>query len=977
MKHICFSGRPQKEKDCGSNLNQQYRQLFSWISLAVLLLIGQVGMAQQTITHSQSQTVTPLHGVACSAGPNSFIRAFDLATDFGITSDFVVSEAQFGVEAIDFASSLAVTVNIYSTSGTFPVGFPGNATLRGISTTTITVADESQVVSVPVVAVIPFGEIVIYEVTTEGVFYPGSNDAGETDFSYMMGSSCEITEPSTYAEIDPDFSDIHLVMNIIGDEVIPCAGIPDGGTALVTPGSGAPGSTYTVNASGHTIADGMSYQWQADFGSGWQDQGAASTIYNVYTATAQGAVGETEQWRLQSTCIASGETSYSTVAIFNVFYCIPVISSTVEPITNVVFNDIDNASSPTSTDAYEDFTAIEGNVNQGGTYEFIAEGNTGGSFTNLFTVWIDWNQNGVFENDEMYEIGSINNSTGTDGVQASAFIYVPEGIPAGSTTMRVIKNFSSSPTDPCGTYSYGQVEDYTLLVGPPPSCIRPVDLITSNYTTTSADIEWTAVGSETTWNVSWGIPGYTPGDGNEVGSATGVTTNPYQITGLTPDTDYEVYVQADCGAGDESMWAGPITIQTFCEAIPALGFCEDFEDESTLGCWGVIDNNQDGDAWQTYTGYANSGNQSAGIDTDFNNGDNDDYLVLPRMTLTGNEVMSFYYRARSASEPNDFRVVLSTTGISPADFDEEVMALMQVSNTTYKDTVVDLSAYTGDVYIAFHVPPGGLDGYYLYIDDVCIDICVPEAGVNGTAEICREDGSIDLNTVITSDYTHGTWSFPANEGLVNGSTLATGVLPSGTYEAIYVVEGGCTSDTTVATIDVFGPSSAGTGGVITVCKGAAIDLYSALSGNVDMGGDWYDYNGNLLGTSQPTAPSLGASYNYTYIASNGVCDADTAFVEVIVDASPECTSSIQEEMTVNLSVYPNPTTDVINIVNPTNISALKVEVMDMNGRIVLVEENALNNSTEASISLGKLTIGVYTLRVYNEEGQKVFKVVKR
>src|SRR5690554_621450 len=656
-------------------------------------------------------------------------------------------------------------------------------------------------------------------------------------------------------------------------------------------------------------------------------------------------------------------------------YCVPTSTgNTTRYIDGVVTQgalmNINNTGTGLSPDAYGDYTGTDTlRVFPG---QEISVEFTHPSTTYHYKIWVDWDSDLNFDgpNDLIYATTSYQSSPHL------VDITIPTLTPEGVYRMRV-RNSSTTLGGPCGNNASSETEDYILHVVAPPSCLPVTDIVTSNYTTTSADIEWTAVGSETTWNVSWGIPGYTPGDGNEVGSATGVTTNPYQITGLTPDTDYEVYVQADCGAGDESMWAGPITIQTFCEAIPALGFCEDFEDESTLGCWGVIDNNQDGDAWQMYTGYANSGNQSAGIHTDFNNGDNDDYLILPRMTLTGNEVMSFYYRARSVGEPNDFRVVLSTTGISPADFDEEVMALMQVSNTTYKDTVVDLSAYTGDVYIAFHVPPGGLDGYYLYIDDVCIDICVPEAGVNGTAEICREDGSIDLNTVITSDYTHGTWSFPANEGLVNGSTLATGVLPSGTYEAIYVVEGGCTSDTTVATIDVFGPSSAGTGGVITVCKGAAIDLYSALSGNVDMGGDWYDYNGNLLGTSQPTAPSLGASYNYTYIASNGVCDADTAFVEVIVDASPECTSSIQEEMTVNLSVYPNPTTDVINIVNPTNISALKVEVMDMNGRIVLVEENALNNSTEASISLGKLTIGVYTLRVYNEEGQKVFKVVKR
>src|SRR5690554_2870565 len=568
MKYFYFGGEPPKMK--GNRFNLPINRLFSWAFIAALCIIGQIGIAQQTITHSTSQTLLSVHGVACPTGPNSFMRVFDLSNDFGITDDFAVSEAQFGVESLGAHTSVDVTVNIYSTAGTFPAGFPGNATLQAVATTTVTLADEMQVVSVPINGVIPFGEKLILEVTTPQMFYPGANDAGETDFSYIMGSFCGITEPSTYASLDPDFSDVHLVMNVIGDYLTACTGIPNGGTASTSLANGGTGTSYNVFVSGHTVADDMSYQWEADFGSGWQDQGTASSTYAPYNATAQMPLGSTEQWRLKSTCTASGETSYSTIATFDVqiVYCMPVIDYDVEPITRVIFSDIDNSSSSSSTDAYEDFTAIEGNVSQGVSYMFTGEGYTGGYYTNYITVWIDWNQNGTFESSEMYEIGSINNSSGTDGVQATSSIYVPEGIPSGATTMRVIKSFSSSPTDPCGSYGYGQAEDYTILVGPPPSCLSPTNLASNNITSSSVDIQWTANNSETTWNVSWGNPGYTPGDGNEVGSATGVTTNPYQITGLTPDTDYDVYVQADCGSGDESNWVGPLDVYTgYCTPV--------------------------------------------------------------------------------------------------------------------------------------------------------------------------------------------------------------------------------------------------------------------------------------------------------------------------------------------------------------------------------------------------------------------------
>jgi len=61
----------------------------------------------------------------------------------------------------------------------------------------------------------------------------------------------------------------------------------------------------------------------------------------------------------------------------------------VEPITKVVFADIDNSSSATSTDMVEDFTHIEGEVEQGKSYTIELEGITNGPYDNYFTVWID------------------------------------------------------------------------------------------------------------------------------------------------------------------------------------------------------------------------------------------------------------------------------------------------------------------------------------------------------------------------------------------------------------------------------------------------------------------------------------------------------------------------------------------------------------------------------------------------------------
>ncbi|MFA5670680.1 MAG: T9SS type A sorting domain-containing protein, partial [Balneolaceae bacterium] len=87
--------------------------------------------------------------------------------------------------------------------------------------------------------------------------------------------------------------------------------------------------------------------------------------------------------------------------------------------------------------------------------------------------------------------------------------------------------------------------------------------------------------------------------------------------------------------------------------------------------------------------------------------------------------------------------------------------------------------------------------------------------------------------------------------------------------------------------------------------------------------------------------------------------------------------ALGEELFTDISVYPNPATSQLNIVNPSNTASLKVEMLDMNGRVVLVENKALTNATEATLAIDHLEKGVYTLRVYNNEGQKTFKVVKQ
>lgn len=126
--------------------------------------------------------------------------------------------------------------------------------------------------------------------------------------------------------------------------------------------------------------------------------------------------------------------------------------------------------------------------------------------------------------------------------------------------------------DDVGGWQYGYcVESPTIMSETPPSCIDPSMLSATSITDTTADLGWMENGTATAWNVEVVTNG-SPATGTP--TATGVA-NPYAASGLTAETAYDFYVQADCGGAGTSNWVGPFTFTTAC--APVAAYTEDFE----------------------------------------------------------------------------------------------------------------------------------------------------------------------------------------------------------------------------------------------------------------------------------------------------------------------------------------------------------------------------------------------------------------
>jgi hypothetical protein len=143
------------------------------------------------------------------------------------------------------------------------------------------------------------------------------------------------------------------------------------------------------------------------------------------------------------------------------------VTATFEKISNVAFVNINNPS--TLPDGYEDFTAIVGNVDRGTTNN-ITVTLANGYATDEVRVWVDLDQSETFEANELVYTSALGVGPHTGPIS------IPANATLGQTRMRIrLHDTDLGPNaNPCGTSTYGQVEDYTLNITdsgiePPPN----------------------------------------------------------------------------------------------------------------------------------------------------------------------------------------------------------------------------------------------------------------------------------------------------------------------------------------------------------------------------------------------------------------------------------------------------------------------------------------------------------------------------
>ena len=373
-----------------------------------------------------------------------------------------------------------------------------------------------------------------------------------------------------------------------------------------------------------------------------------------------------------------------------------------------------------------------------------------------------------------------------------------------------------------------------------PQCLHPVNLVVDSVSSETASIHWSEAGTATSWIVEYGLEGFTPGDGMIVNA----TDTTYTISGLNPNTDYDVYVYADCGANFIST-SIDASFRTDCGPIVQLPFTEDFEtgvyntgvDNSSgqqdyIICWNRLASDHAHNVYiPTGTTYSHSGSHYL----DFHWTSNC-YNIAIAPALDDNfdvsQLMVNFWASRTGSSGMLEVGVMSNKDVDSTFVPVDTIDLSAANTYAMVEQFVKFDQYQGTgKFIAFRVSNASSCGFY--IDDVTIDYapdCSPVQSVavseiSGTSAVITWNpgffGTVDSYTLEYSEGGQNNWNTIDN---LTATTYLLGGLDHSTYYDVRVksnCDNGSSGDWVMETFR----TNCLVGGDVTIGDGTATNSY--------------------------------------------------------------------------------------------------------------------------------------------------------
>ena len=407
---------------------------------------------------------------------------------------------------------------------------------------------------------------------------------------------------------------------------------------------------------------------------------------------------------------------------------------------------------------------------------------------------------------------------------------------------------------PQPTSSYNALLIDDIVLDEAPSCLPVHDLTVTDVTGESISVAWSPIGTETQWNVTVGTNSYT------------VYDTVYTLTGLTPNTEYTIAVQADCGSGDTSS-SVTITARTSCSDLTTLPFTENFDSvtgatSTTISvnnlppCWnylnhGTRSNYMGYPAVYSSTTYSHSGSNSMRFYSFYTAADSAQYAILPMTDSTlypvNDLMLTFQMRAYNTGSTYGAVAVIGVM-TNPTDASTFVPVDTVNSNgvTTYSGYEVSFAGYTGPHgFVTMLFPYAANVGYNYnsgYVDDIVLDVVPTCPPIQNLAQTEATTSSVTLNWTEmgtatqwvleydTVDFVPGTGA--GNIEYVTALPYTLSGLDSGYSYYIYV-HADCGAGDTSTNVFVLATTMAGGGGLPYTCgfEGAGNNGWDFINGS--------------------------------------------------------------------------------------------------------------------------------------------------
>ena len=403
-------------------------------------------------------------------------------------------------------------------------------------------------------------------------------------YTYNLPSAYSTSTNYVYFVAVSKFGNRMTLDDVSSDIINPCTGLPSPGNTTSTSASVCTSASFTLGLQNTTNGTGVTYQWSSS-----PDNSTWTNVSGATLATLPTTQSSATYYRCLVTCTNSSQSAYSNSLQVGMLaawacnsYCASNATNTADTKIDSVFwdNTTMGGSSGTNCETYTIRTSTLGTAQQSGTYNLrIRNGSCSGNhYAAYVSVFVDWNQNGSFA-DAGDSVISYGPTTALNTLPTLS-IPIPVTATIGQTRMRLVLREGTSGPPACGTYAYGETEDYGLDIQAAPPCLITVvggtasgstnitagppattyTLTGSNgniqwqYATASASGPWTNISGATT--ASQSLQASSPGT---------VYLRAYvSSTSCTPDSSNVLTITVNSRTGDSQT--NPIQIGTLTSA---------------------------------------------------------------------------------------------------------------------------------------------------------------------------------------------------------------------------------------------------------------------------------------------------------------------------------------------------------------------------------------------------------------------------